>query len=234
MTIPRVIHQIWVGPAEPPVAWIDTWRATGWEHRLWREDDLDTLSMRNRRVFDRYMADACWHGAADVARVEILAVQGGLYVDADVERLLPLDGVPWLESEMFVLREPDTAWLTNTVMGCVSGARAMLAYRAAIGRGRTFNPFPHRWMYPVWKKVGPALLTRTAQAHIIDVVPAGVFFSEDMYGGPVEFDGFRFGTHHWYTSRRSLSGEDTEAREPIPARELPRRVKNKVTRLLGG
>jgi hypothetical protein len=135
---------------------------------------------------------------------------------------------------MFVAREPGTGWLTNTVMGCVPGARGMVAYQDAIGRWRKRNPLRHRWMYPVWRMVGPALLTRIAEVHPIEVVPAGAFFSEKMDGTPVEFDGVRFGSHHWYTTRRSLAGVETEAHEPIRAREVPRRVKQRLIRRFGG
>jgi hypothetical protein len=45
MKIPRIIHQIWLGPSPLPeqdAAYVETWKQLhpDWEHRLWTEDDL--------------------------------------------------------------------------------------------------------------------------------------------------------------------------------------------------
>jgi mannosyltransferase OCH1-like enzyme len=99
--IPRVIHQIWVGPDPLPDEhrrWIETWRALHpeWEHRLWTEDNLPSDPIRPE-VLERLRAPV---ERADILRLEILYRHGGVYVDTDVECLRPLDDV--LGDERFV------------------------------------------------------------------------------------------------------------------------------------
>jgi len=88
--IPKRLHHIWVGPRALPTEWVTAWAAMhpGWTTKVWREADLAALPMKNRALFKRQMAAECWHGAADVARLEILYQQGGVYTDVDIPDFL--------------------------------------------------------------------------------------------------------------------------------------------------
>lgn len=146
--IPRIIHRIWLGP--PMSAeygrFGETFEARNpqWEHRLWTERDLDALEMRNRELFDAAEVEAprdAIRWRVDVARLEILAQHGGIYVDCDAECLRPLDGLRG--HRMFVAQSPnDTSLVTNAVMGCEPGHPfldaliAGLPANAAAYRGR--------------------------------------------------------------------------------------------------
>jgi hypothetical protein len=215
VTIPRVIHQIWVGPADPPLHWIEGWRLPGWEHLLWREHDLTQLTMRNSRVFHKYMSMGTWHGASDVARVEILSEIGGVFIDADIEMIKPLDGAPWLEAPMFAVEDPGTGLLANGVMGSRPGDATMLRYRHEIGRVRRRHPYKRRRMYPPWQRVGPGLLTHVSAAcpGKVTVVESAAFFPEDRYGRPLPGGGTVYGRHHWMTTRIMLGADRPESKD---------------------
>lgn len=79
--IPRVLHQIWLGPERPPLATMASCRLMnpGWLYVLWTERNLPP--MRNRRLFDAF--GHTYIGKADVLRYEVLSRFGGVYVDAD-------------------------------------------------------------------------------------------------------------------------------------------------------
>jgi mannosyltransferase OCH1-like enzyme len=116
--IPRVIHQIWIGPDPLPEdhrRWIETWRSNhpSWEHRLWTEENLPQDPIRPE-ILERLRAPV---ERADILRLEILYRHGGIYVDADVECLRPVD--PVLEGEDFVgvCLKPGRA--TNTFIASV-------------------------------------------------------------------------------------------------------------------
>ena len=54
--IPRILHQIWVGPDPIPAeyaAYMDGWARMHpeWEHRVWTDENLPV--MRNRDLYDR-------------------------------------------------------------------------------------------------------------------------------------------------------------------------------------
>lgn len=90
--IPRVIHQIWIGPDPLPEehrGWIETWTRhhPQWEHRLWTEENLPEDPNRPE-ILERLRAPV---ERADILRLEILYRHGGVYVDTDVECLRPVD-----------------------------------------------------------------------------------------------------------------------------------------------
>lgn len=80
--IPKKIHQIWLGPFDPPFKWTKTWskfcEKYGWDYKLWREDDLDLV---NQKQFDDAKS---YQEKADIARYEIILKHGGLYIDCDM------------------------------------------------------------------------------------------------------------------------------------------------------
>ena len=94
--IPRIVHQVWLGPEEP-VELTDSWRAHtlfapgegGWEHWLWKSQGAieaaifgygERLLKRLKRLY--YEEDSL-AGRSDFLRWALLYVFGGVYVDAD-------------------------------------------------------------------------------------------------------------------------------------------------------
>src|SRR3990167_7702746 len=101
--IPHRLHHVWLGPRPVPQAWADAWAAAhpGWACRVWREADLAALPMVNRRVYDDFLTRGVWHGAADVARLELLHAEGGVYVDIDSRPLRSFEGAPFMDAGVF-------------------------------------------------------------------------------------------------------------------------------------
>jgi mannosyltransferase OCH1-like enzyme len=116
--IPRVIHQIWIGPDPLPEdhrLWIETWRRhhPEWEHRLWTEEDLPADPIRPE-VLERLRVPV---ERADILRLDILYRHGGVYVDTDVECLRPMDDV--LAGHDFVGVYLKPGRMTNTFIASV-------------------------------------------------------------------------------------------------------------------
>jgi inositol phosphorylceramide mannosyltransferase catalytic subunit len=90
--IPRVLHQVWVGPDLLPeefARYRETWihHHPGWEHHLWTEDNLPD-GLRRPEVYERLRMPA---ERSDILRLEVLWRYGGVYVDTDFECHRPLD-----------------------------------------------------------------------------------------------------------------------------------------------
>lgn len=128
--IPKVIHQIWIGPKEPPCLWIDTFRVgflaayPEWRFELWSDEQVASLPMLNEQI---YREEKMWQCKADILRLEFLWHHGGLYVDADMISVenKSLDPIIELGSDTgFVIAyEPDTkdkpySILGNSVIAC--------------------------------------------------------------------------------------------------------------------
>jgi len=114
MTIPKRLHQIWLGPRPAPREWMNTWRDQnpGFDYGEWNDSDVSALGLLNRTVYERYMSERIFDGAADVARVEILYRFGGIYVDADSVAVRPIDD-ELLEAGFFAVREPESGMVEH-------------------------------------------------------------------------------------------------------------------------
>lgn len=97
--IPKIIHQIWIGSQIPPkhALYMATWaNYDDWEYKLW---DNKTVTKENFPMTWKYIQKAIKEGlrigslntkyaqVGDLMRLEILYRYGGVYVDANIERL---------------------------------------------------------------------------------------------------------------------------------------------------
>ena len=99
--IPKILHQIWIGPREIPEelcrfqkTWLDL--HPDWEYCLWTNDSVQELEFTDpilKELFDRPLTLG---ERTDILRYEILYQFGGVYSDLDCECLRPLD--PLVES----------------------------------------------------------------------------------------------------------------------------------------
>ena len=84
--IPKIIHQIWLGPNKKPDIWMDSWKINycqkypDWEYKLWTEKDILDLNLRNKIHYDN---ETFYNAKSDIARYEILYQYGGVFIDAD-------------------------------------------------------------------------------------------------------------------------------------------------------
>lgn len=82
-TIPRIIHQIWLGGSLPDKYKhaAEQWAALeGWDYKLWTDKEVATYPLINQILYDK----ASNYGEkSDILRYEILYNEGGLYIDTD-------------------------------------------------------------------------------------------------------------------------------------------------------
>jgi len=84
MYIPKIVHQVWIGPNKRPDCWMDSVRAFcteyGYEYKLWDDETVSKLQMVNRSFYE---SEQTYHGKSDILRYEVLYQFGGVYIDAD-------------------------------------------------------------------------------------------------------------------------------------------------------
>ncbi len=85
--IPKILHQIWLGPKTPPVyfsVFRDKWKSVhpDWEYRLWTDADISDL---NPDLIDLIDQSPNYAEKSDILRSEILDRFGGVYFDVDME-----------------------------------------------------------------------------------------------------------------------------------------------------
>lgn len=206
--IPRAFHQIWLGPRPVPVELIEPWKAMHprWEHTLWRETDIRVFGLHNRRAFEEYLRLGLWHGAANVARIEILDRLGGVYVDVDTVPLRAFDKGVFMRAGLFAgyanPRPEYPGLISNTYVGAEAGHPVLGTVTRLIRAQKR--------LVPPWKTTGVLLLTRAIHTWQrrgradIYLAPPHVFFPEDKYGNPAEPGfGATYSRHLWGSSDAS-------------------------------
>lgn len=134
--IPKIIHQIWLGPNARPDIWMNSWKIDyckkypDWEYKLWTEKEINEFGLKNKA---QYEFEKFYNGKSDIARYEILNKFGGIFIDADSlwikESKISLDDILNNSNKFgcFCAKEPnhDTIY-ANGVIGCVSNHKIMI------------------------------------------------------------------------------------------------------------
>ena len=159
MPIPKIIHQIWIGPNPRPAKLMATFRDKhpDFEYILWTEEEIVRrgFKLENQAAYDSMEQ---WCGKADILRWEILYRYGGIYQDADSVCLEPFDDI-LLSTHAFagygneVAREGLVAVGT---MGFPAGHPLCKAAMNYIKKSSIYFAHPNLL---VWATTGPGLLT---------------------------------------------------------------------------
>jgi len=97
--IPRIIHQVFIGPKEPPETLMQSCRKLhpDWKYMFWGNDNasdsVETLAA--------YNAQKALNGKADIVRWNVLKKFGGVWIDADTECLRPFDALLQTGAQFF-------------------------------------------------------------------------------------------------------------------------------------
>lgn len=209
MTLPRVIHRLWVGGPMPEhlEAYGDTWHQhhPGWTHMLWTDENLPVL--RNQRLYDEaeYLvpADAVGQFRADIARYDLILTHGGIWTDCDLEALRPVDDLV-AGLDCFAAWEQERRWVNNAFMGATAGH----PFLQALVDGLPGNVRRRRGARPNVMS-GPQYLTgvyRRHAKHVTVLAKRLVYpYSWSDLGTPLEQGPWpdAWVVHHWH-HRRSL------------------------------
>ena len=198
-TIPKRIHQLWVGPPLPLHIrrMMDTWKAhhPDWEYTLWG----DTENLVNQDLYDRageISPNAPEQFQSDVARYEILYQYGGIWADADFTCQRNFD--PLIQSPF--AGQETRQWLNNALIGAPAGSPMLLELvsrlpasvaRSQPSQGNTV-------------KSGPQFFTPIARRHKITEYPPRYFYPyswHELAQGGNDFPD-SYAVHHWQNQRR--------------------------------
>jgi inositol phosphorylceramide mannosyltransferase catalytic subunit len=187
--VPRVIHQVWIGPrAVPPTiaAWTAHAHAQGYGHRLWREGDLAAAGIDADPVYRARLDRGDYPGAVDAARYAILAREGGVYLDADwyparhdigFHDLMPLTGLCAMPEDVPRLTGVGSMMLANSFIAAPPGHPALVRLAAILPEVEAALPGA-----PAWWTTGPLIFTLVARAGPVTIAPQG-FVVDGMPAG---------------------------------------------------
>ncbi len=142
--IPKIIHQIWLGPNLPPAYFADfqqKWRSIhpDWEYRLWTEADLEPLKLDN---WDLVEKSQNWAEKSDIIRCDLLDRFGGLYLDIDMDPLHSLgelhekyDFYAGMEHPHKIATTNNRVWVGISIMASKPGHPIMKNWKRRIRNG---------------------------------------------------------------------------------------------------
>lgn len=165
-TVPRILHQVWIGNLAAPPA-LEAWRghcaAHGMEYRLWDAAGLLAEGFDSHPSFGAMMERKDYPGAADVARYLVLERFGGLYMDADwyparddagFDDFIALVGFTALAAEIPRLTSVGGLLLANAFIATPPGHPVIKRIIEAMPR--VMEALPDA---PAWWSTGPLIFT---------------------------------------------------------------------------
>lgn len=157
MSIPKIIHQIWLGDKNiKPTNLIQTWidMNPSWTHILWTEENMFELEcMKQFNEMHHYS------GKADILRYEILYRYGGFFIDADSECIRSLEDF-LCDNQTFACYENEEVrpgLVANGYLACTPQNPIIYTLINHIKHINNIN------MYEPWIITGPRLLTKVIE-----------------------------------------------------------------------
>lgn len=183
--VPRILHQIWIGPAELPAstaAWADHAARHGYDYRLWREAELSAAGMDEHPVFKAMVSIGDMPGAVDVARYLVLQQFGGIYLDCDwyparrdlsFHDRLPLVGLSALAEKTPRDLGSGSLLLTNSLIAAPAGHPVFRRILDALPAAAAALPGA-----PAWWSTGPLLFSVVCRGGAVTIADAELVAGE--------------------------------------------------------
>ena len=132
-TIPKIIHQIWIGTKPAPTKLMDTWKDKNpdFTYIRWNEKEIKkrklTLNCSNRINEIEEI-----NGKADIIRWEILYEYGGIYIDLDYICNKSFDDLK-IVTEVGLIKSNNVEQFTNSFL--MSKPRTGLNFENSTAKG---------------------------------------------------------------------------------------------------
>ena len=204
--IPRIIHQIWIGPKPSPTKFMDTWKEKNPEFTYirWNEEELETrlLKLQCTNKIDE-IEELC--GKADIIRLEILYNYGGIYIDADSICIEPIDEM-LMQTKAFASYEHEElrkGLISNGTMGFPPKHPLI---KRAIEWIQSNDISMKKTGKRSWQTVGPVLLTNlcnTGYYKDITIFPSYFFLPIHYTGKEYKGHGKVYAYQEWGSSKQN-------------------------------
>ena len=229
--IPKIIHQLWIGPKKPPTKFMDTWKniheKEGFEYIRWTEEELKKRGFVSKLVDKINDMDEI-NGKADIIRWELLYEYGGFFVDADAYCIEP---VTYLVEKYKAFVGYENEKVRNAGW-CPPGNYddVLAATHPLIATGTMAFPPKHElprlaieWIKNndinvektgkrAWRTVGPGLLTRLYHAQSwpdITVLPSYLFLPIHVSGCSYNGREKIYANQEWGSTKQSYATMDS-------------------------
>jgi len=233
-SIPKILHQIWIGPKPAPINLMNSWKEKhpDFEYILWTESEIQKRNIQFTCMDQINMIPEI-NGKADIIRWEILYMYGGYFVDADSICIEPFDDY-FLNKTAFATFENE-----NIRAGLVAtGTMGFIPNHPLCGdiidwiRGNDAEKDRLIMETRAWYSVGPGLLTRmldTGKYTDVTIYPSHCFLPIHFLGLTYEGHKKVYGYQEWGTAKQSY---DTMNDIVLPSELIETSIKTWVSVLI--
>jgi GT2 family glycosyltransferase len=178
MSIPKIIHQLWIGEKPAPIKFMNTWKEKNpdFEYIFWNEDEFKkrNITFKCQEKIDS-MEEI--NGKADIMRWELLYKYGGVFLDADSICIEPIDS-ELLNKKCFAGWEQEEVRPGLIATGTMGFPKKHPLVKAAIRWILNNETNQSKGNMMAWMSVGPGLLTRmfnTGEFNDLHIFPCYTF-----------------------------------------------------------
>ena len=204
--IPKILHQIWIGPKPAPTNLMKTWKEKHpyFEYILWTEQVIHDRRLQLTCV-DKINLIPEINGKADIIRWEILYQYGGYFVDADSICIEPFDSY-FSDKVAFATFENENVragLIATGTMGFIPKHPICLDIIQWINSNESTQLIKET---RAWYSVGPGLLTKmleTGKYKDVSIYPSHCFLPVHFTGPAYEGHKKVYGYQEWGTAKQS-------------------------------
>jgi len=206
MSIPKIIHQLWIGPKPCPINLMNTWKDKhpDYEYILWTESEIEKRGITfvcSRQIEMIHEIN----GKADIMRWELLYKYGGVFVDADSICIEPLDDF-FMKKKAFATYENENVRAGLIATGTMGFIPQYPLCRDIINWINSDDSTDNIKKFRAWYSVGPALLTRyldSGKYRDFSVFPSHCFLPNHFTG--LKYEGHKkvYAHQEWGTANQS-------------------------------
>ena len=160
MSIPKIIHQLWIGTKPAPINLMNTWKEKNpdFEYIFWNEDEFIKRDM-HFKCQEKIDEIEEINGKADIIRWEILYKYGGIFLDADSICIEPIDEELY-NKKCFAGWEQEQVRTGLIATGTMGFPKKHPLVKKAIEWIIKNEVTQKKSNMMAWQSVGPGLLTR--------------------------------------------------------------------------
>ena len=205
MSIPNIIHQLWIGNKPAPIKLMNTWKDKhpDFEYIYWNESEFikRNMTFECQKEIDEIEEI---NGKADIMRWEILYKYGGVFIDADSICIEPFDE-ELMNNSCFAGWEQEEVRSGLIATGTMGFPINHPLVKAAINWIKN-NKVTQKAGLMAWQSVGPGLLTRmynTGNFKDLYIFPSYTFLPIHLTGIEYKGHGKIYAYQAWGSTKQS-------------------------------
>jgi len=203
--IPKIIHQLWIGPKPRPSVFMDTWKNMhpDMEYICWNEEEIEKRELKLEclsKIDDMIEIN----GKADIIRWEILYKYGGVFLDADSICIEPIDD-HLLKESAFASYENELVRNGLIATGTMGFYPKHPLCREAIDWILNNEVSVEKTGMRAWQTVGPGMITRLMRSgkyKDVAVFPSYYFLPMHFTGSTYNGHGKVYSHQEWGSTRQ--------------------------------